>query len=90
MPSQDEPRRYFKQKGKHWLQDTMANTTERLTNAQARYQKSYDARLQKQSEVIRIDDYMYLRVDGTVSKPAMIHGSQQDIYHEVRSFVITD
>lgn len=29
----------------------------------ARWKKNYDARLQKQSELIRVDDYMYLRVE---------------------------
>ena len=63
MPTTEEPRGDFKQKWKHWLQDTMLKTKERLTKAQARYKKNFDARLRKQRENITVDDYVYLRVE---------------------------
>ena len=63
MPTNEEPQGDFKKKWKHWLQDTMSKTKEQLQKAQARYKKNYDKRLRKQSEVIREDDYVYLRVE---------------------------
>ena len=59
----EEPRGDFKKQWKHWLVDTMAKTRERLTKAQARYKKSYDARLRIQRENINVGDHVYLRVE---------------------------
>lgn len=40
----------------------MAKNTEMLTKAQAMYKTNYDARLQNRSDVIHVDDYVYLCV----------------------------
>lgn len=40
----------------------MAKTTKRITKAQEKYNKNYDARLQKKA-VLHVDDYVYLKVE---------------------------
>lgn len=35
----------------------------RLSLAQARYNKNYDARLRKQREIINVDDHFYFRLE---------------------------
>lgn len=63
MPSSEERQWYFKQKWKHLLQDTLAQTKERLTKAQERDKKNHNLRFRKKIEVNNEDDYVYLRVD---------------------------
>lgn len=41
----------------------MVKTKDRLTKAQTRYEKNFDARLRKQKEVIKVDDYLYLSME---------------------------
>lgn len=58
MPYREEPKSDFKREWKHWVQDTMWKTKDRLDQVQARYKKKYDARLRKQSGVLHEDDYV--------------------------------
>lgn len=46
----------------------MAEITERLIKAKTKYKKNYDARLRKKSEVIHVEEYVYLRVERNNSK----------------------
>lgn len=63
MPLREELQGDFKREWKHWLQDTLKKTKERLDKARARYNNDYNARLRMQAEVIRADDYEYLWVE---------------------------
>lgn len=62
MPAK-HPWANFKHKCKHWIQDAMVKTKDRVTKAQTRYEKHFDARLRKQKEVINVDDYLYLSME---------------------------
>lgn len=63
MLLREEPRGDFKQNCKHWLQDTMANMEEGLNKAQVSYKNIHDARLRKKTEVINVEDYVYIGVE---------------------------
>ena len=48
---------------KTWLEKALTETKERLARAQVRYKRNYDQHLRKQTEVIKTDDYVFLRVE---------------------------
>lgn len=48
---------------RHWLQDTIKKTKERLDNVQAGYKNNFEPRLCEQSEGIHVDDFAYLQVE---------------------------
>ena len=52
-----------RQRWKQWLQKALVETKERLRRTQERYKRNYDARLRRQSETIKSNDYIYLRVE---------------------------
>ena len=45
------------------MEKTLRETGDRLRKTQERYKKNYDQRLRKQSEIIKEDDFVYLRVE---------------------------
>ena len=50
-------------KWKQWLARTVKEAKDKLMKTQERYKRNYDTRLRKQSETIKMDDYVYLRVE---------------------------
>ncbi len=63
QPRQARGHAQEKQHWKQWLQKALTETRERLRKAQERYKKNYDERLRRQSETIKPEDFIYLRVE---------------------------
>lgn len=55
MHSREQQKGELKRRWKHWIQDTLKKTKDRLEKVQVRYKKKYDA--------IHEDDYVHLRVE---------------------------
>lgn len=63
MPISEEPRGDFEEKWKLWIQDTMEKNRERIMKPKERCKKNHDVRLGRHVELIKLDDYVYLRIE---------------------------